>query len=288
MDRAGALKAIRKGAIAAIISGTVTLFVVGMALFSDAEGNLAFWNDPFNLIDVLLIFFLAFGIYRKSRTAAVLLFIYFMFAKIFIALSVGRMQGLLVSLIFLYFYARAIQGTFVFHRLEKQENPDYKTSSVWYLIAGIPLGLCFLLALGFGMLTVTGAFPSTEVLAGDKVPANQVATLVEHNIVESEEEIAYFYSAGMFSILVDGNLLTDRRVVSYFKNAEGELEIYDLYFTDIEHVELVQQGNLLTNSVYQINAYAVDTWFQIVLSAEAEGDKKFIAALQQKILDARQ
>ncbi|GHG66494.1 hypothetical protein GCM10010919_14220 [Alishewanella longhuensis] len=287
MDKNEAIKATKNGAIAATISGVITLAVVSLALYSNAEGDLAFWNDPLNFIDIALLFLCAFGLYRKSRTAAIVLLIYFIFAKIIIALSVGRMPGLIVSLVFLYYFAKAVQGTFVFHRLEKVENPDYKPSPSWYFFVGIPVGLISILAIGYSVLTMTGLVPSTEVLPGSRISAHQVQTLLEQDIIVEGEHIEYFYSAGLFSILDDGNLLTDRRVISYFKDENGQLEIYELLLSEIRSVELVQQGGYFSDSVYQINADEEDTWFQILLSAESGGDLKFVDALR-KMLDKAQ
>jgi hypothetical protein len=67
MNKEDAEKAIKNAWIAGIISGVITL----LAIFFLAG------IDLFNLIDVALIFGLAFGIYKKSRAAAVIMLIYF-------------------------------------------------------------------------------------------------------------------------------------------------------------------------------------------------------------------
>ncbi|MEM7054137.1 MAG: hypothetical protein AAF446_06265, partial [Pseudomonadota bacterium] len=125
--------------------------------------------------------------------------------------------------------------------------------------------------------------PSTEVLAGDKLPRKEIQTLLSEGIIDSDEKVEYFYSAGLLSILEDGNLLTDRRVISYFKNDADEIEIYELFFPDIRNFELIQQGSYLSDSIYQVNGYGEDNWLIIYLSTEAGGDQRFIDALQQKL-----
>src|SRR5688572_26416200 len=119
MDRTEAIKAMKNGAVAACISGTLTLVFFLIATTSNTEGELKLWNDPWIIVDILLIFACAYGIYKKSRFAAILLFCYFIFAKIVIGLETGKMPGIGLALVFLYFYGKAIQGTFVYHRLEK-------------------------------------------------------------------------------------------------------------------------------------------------------------------------
>lgn len=283
MDKIGAIKAAKNGAIAATITGCLTLAVVVFASYSNADADLALWDDPFSVFDAVLAFACAWGMYRKSRAAAVVIFVYFIFSKINIGISIGRIPGLSVALIFLYYYGRAIQGTFAFHRLEKAENPDYRPPPRWYAFIGIPVGLSAIALMSFGTLSMTGAIPSTQVLVGDKLPKNEIETLLSEGIIDEGEVIEYFYSAGITSILEDGNLLTDRRVISYFTNDRSELEVYELFIGDIRSVELVQEGNYLNDSIYQVNSYDKDAWVQILLSKEARGDIRFIESLRNKI-----
>jgi hypothetical protein len=170
---------------------------------------------------------------------------------------------------------------------ENAENPDSRTVPLWRYFVGIPAGLIIFSLTAYGLLAGIGIFPSTEVLAGAKLPDSQLQTLVSENIIDEGETVEYFYSQGLLSILEDGNLLTDRRVISFFENDENELEIYELYFPEIYNVELLHQGSSLEDSVYQVNAYEEDVWLQVFLSTEARGDVRFIEALENKIDKAR-
>ena len=131
------------------------------------------------------------------------------------------------------------------------------------------------------------AIPSTEVLAGDKLPKSEVRTLLSEGIIDDNEQVVYFYSAGVSSILEDGNLLTDRRVISYFTNDENELEVYELFFAEIRNVELVQDGNFLNDSIYKVFSNEGDAWLLLYLSAESRGDIRFVEALREKIGQSR-
>jgi serine/threonine-protein kinase len=105
-----------KGAwIAAVVSGCMTLVVTLVAL--SGKSYLGF--DAWNSIDVLLIFGLAYGIYRKSRTCAVLMFVYFAISKIMLFAQTGQVSGAVFGLVFLYFYGRGVLGTFEYHKLRK-------------------------------------------------------------------------------------------------------------------------------------------------------------------------
>ena len=162
MNREEAIKATRNGAIAGFISGFITLVVITVAIFSN-NGELAAWNDPENFLDVIFVFVCAYGVYKKSRTAAIVLFVYFILSRIFISIEAGKVSGVFMSLVFLYFYAKAIQGAFSYKRIEKLENPNYKPASRVFYIIGIPLFVIFVGLLGVVIMTMTGILPSTQV-----------------------------------------------------------------------------------------------------------------------------
>ena len=131
MNKEEALQATKTGAIVACISGTLTLAVSLFAIWNNSSGRLELWNDPVIFLDILLIFFLAYGIYKKSLTAAVVMFIYFIFARIFVVIETGQVTGIVLGLVFLYFFGKAAQGAFVLQKIGKAESPDNKVKPKW-------------------------------------------------------------------------------------------------------------------------------------------------------------
>lgn len=113
------LRHIRNAWIAACISGVLTL---GVTLLS-MSGTAALGLDAWTLVDVALIFGLAYGIWRKSRVCAVLMLVYFLFSKIVLVVQTGKFQGGLVALIFLYYYFQGVVATFAYQRLVKGSTP---------------------------------------------------------------------------------------------------------------------------------------------------------------------
>jgi hypothetical protein len=110
------LKKIRNAWIAALISAAVTLVVSLLALAGNHVG-------PFTgaeLLDVVFILALAFGISRKSRVCAVVMFVYFVFSKYLLIRQTGQLNGLFMGVVFLYFYALGVAGTFEYHKLRKR------------------------------------------------------------------------------------------------------------------------------------------------------------------------
>ena len=108
---------IRSGWIAATVSAAMTLIMVFVAQNTAEFGEI--WNVS-SLIDVALIAILAIGIYFKSRTTATLMFIYFLLSKIYIVVVTHQVSGLVLGLIFLYFYLQAMIGTYQYHKLMKE------------------------------------------------------------------------------------------------------------------------------------------------------------------------
>lgn len=116
-----AIKAAKTGAIAACIAGILRLPMWFSAIF-DAKGMVELLTTIFLREDLVLIFILAYGIYKKSRTAAVVICVYWLFFIILRFIIAGNIAGAGVNLVFLYFFGKAIQGTFTYHKIEKEKK----------------------------------------------------------------------------------------------------------------------------------------------------------------------
>jgi hypothetical protein len=110
------LKKIKSAWIVGIISGCMTLVLTLIAIYGMSVLGLNVWN----LLDAALIFGLTFGIYKKSRSCAVLMLIYFVGSKIIIIADTGKFSGAIVSIIFIHYYLQGVIGTFAYHKLLKQ------------------------------------------------------------------------------------------------------------------------------------------------------------------------
>jgi len=227
------------------------------------------------------------GMLRYSRSAAIIICVYFIVSKIVIGLETGKISGIGMGLVFVYYFGRAIQGTFVYHRMQKEQNPDYRCAPKWMYYVGIPSGLLVLLVAGFGILTMNGVFPSTEVSSGSKMRQKDRSLLIETGIVQPKEDIKFFYSNGFLSILEDGNVLTDQRVIRYVRDNTKGLKVYEFMFDEIAQVKLIEQGNAINPSIYEIRSFREDAWVRLSLSTEGGGDVAFIEALRNDIHEIR-
>ena len=285
MNREEAIKATKTGALVACFSGVLGIGLIFYAILSNASGHIGLWNDPLAFLDIVLIFILAFGVYKKSRTAAVVMVLYFIFSKIYLIIAGGQLSGntIVFSLVFLYFYVKSVQGAFVFHKIEKQENPNYQPASKVAIYIGIPvIGIVFLL-LGLGLLTDTDFLPATDVQAGEELSKNLKQKLISADIIYEEDSIQYFYSYGLSSILEGGSILTSDRVIIYFPEENQEISVYEIRFEDVSNIELIEDGNFFNDSIYKIQGNSPDNWIKVELSTEGRGDVKFMEALRSEL-----
>ncbi len=114
-------KMIKEGWIAGLVLGTISFLTWFISMLTN-KNVLDLPVDPFGLVDILLIFGLTYGIYRKSRFCAVAMTIYYFIMKLYM-IAITFPTGIF-SIIWLAilttFFVRAMIGTFEYHR--EQEN----------------------------------------------------------------------------------------------------------------------------------------------------------------------
>jgi hypothetical protein len=106
------LKKIRNAWVAGIISTVVTLVFTLLAIAGTSIAGITGWQ----LLDVVLMAGLSYGIYRKSRTCAVLMLVYFLVSKILQVVEGGKPSGIVLALVFFYYYAHGVAATFAYHK----------------------------------------------------------------------------------------------------------------------------------------------------------------------------
>lgn len=153
-------------------------------------------------------------------------------------------------------------------------NPNSRFSAL--NITAVVVGT---LVIGLGVVAMIGGLP-TKVVLGTELSRHQTQLLQANGIIESDEQILMFYSQAYMSILQEGNLITNRRVISYEKEDE-DIWIYDALYHEITDIQIDQKGDRLKDTVVKIE-FAGDQYFFLFLSAEDQGDDRFLEMLQQK------
>ena len=103
------------GLISAFTTLAVTIYV---AQTGEDFQSISTWA----LLDVLLLVCCTFGIFMKSRTAAVIMLVYFFLSKIVQWIVFSQTSYIVFGIIFLIVYFEGVRGCFHWHHLKKQES----------------------------------------------------------------------------------------------------------------------------------------------------------------------
>ena len=169
--------------------------------------------------------------------------------------------------------------------INKTNTSDKKISRRWILYFIVPITSMFVFFLILILLTETSIIPSDSVQKGSELSKGNNIELINNKIISKNDNILFFYSEGIFSILKGGQLITDDKIISYQKNEEGLIEVNEMYFKNVKEVILEQKGSLTSLSTYKIigNENAEYEYITIVLSTQDDKDKDFINAIYKKI-----
>ena len=141
--------------------------------------------------------------------------------------------------------------------------------------------LIIVIVLGLGLLAETQLIPSTKAVKGHELRQATIQQLVDHGVLEADETVQYFYSVGFISYLEDGNLFTDRRVISYQSLDSDEPYLDAATFDEIAGLDISYSESFLDDSLIEVTLKNGDS-FYLYVSAEEKGDRKFFKALEEK------
>jgi len=160
-----------------------------------------------------------------------------------------------------------------------------KKMNRWVKYIILPISSIVLVLAFIGLLTMTSILPNTDVQMGSELSQRNKIELINNGIINKNDKILFFYSEGIFSILEDGQLITNDKIVTYEENEEGLIEIYKMKLKNIKEVVLEEKGSFFSSSIYRIigNEDAESEYIIIYLSIENNKDKDFINAIYRKI-----
>ena len=130
----------------------------------------------------------------------------------------------------------------------------------------------------------------SRVVTGEEIRPADLRFLRAEGMLEDGELPLYFYSIGIFSVADEGNLLTDRRVVSYFRLPfeSARLLISSATFEEIHQIETTYSDSALEDSEVFVQTSAdADDGFYLSLSSEEGGDRTFVNRLTELWNEAR-
>ncbi len=183
--------------------------------------------------------------------------------------------------IFLLFYWRICKhiGDIRVDNVPQYDTPQKSSFMFWVFSALVFVPFLGLVTLG----TYYGdSIPETYVVTGEEIGEGQLAELHEAKIIDEGEEILLFGSSGIFSVLEEGNILTESRAVSYYEDG-GELIVDSIEYGDIKEMYLSHDGEGWLEDT-DIDIYGADEEYilTLMISAEGDGDERFIEVLKNK------
>ncbi len=162
--------------------------------------------------------------------------------------------------------------------IEGKKKPSWLFYVLAFLFCSPILGL---IAIG---TYIGNSAPPSYVVAGAELSQDRTDLLREHSVVEEQEEIVFFYSGGIFSVLETGTILTEERVISYVQDSETEAVSIDaIAYSDIAELYLSGKGDgFLEDTVIDLYRAGDEYVLSVVVSAEKNGDEPVIKMLKSK------
>ncbi len=281
MEMQDAKKAIKVAGIVGYLSAVLTAIVLFVAMAAPDDWEYKTLGDPYLLLDTVIIILLATGVLFRSRACALLLLIHFVVSKIAMFSDLGfEARNLVIAIVIIVIYARAVMGTFVYHRIRREEDPEYRSWRWWMVLLGGPVVGILLLMMIIGMLSTTSVVLPVGVVNGQDLSASNIKKLEDHGIVEPGETIDLFYSTAFSSILEEGNLLTPHRVVSY-ETYEGQLHVYSVPYDEVLGLRVILKGGVIDDTVLELSCEEFEA-IRMPLSTENQGDEKFISEIESR------
>jgi len=261
-----------------VITAGATIYSI---LSNTTEGTFRLWNDWSIIGDIAIIIVLAFFIKRKSRFAASTILIYFLISKIMLFsadLNNLRISSFITSLIIIFFFARGAYATFVYHKLERIENPDYKTPSKKGLFIGVPI-IIFFIVTGWLVAVTPGTM---EVMKSSEISAIIKNKLTEAEVTKKGEKIDFFYSYGISDIIEEGVVFTDEYLI-YYITEEDKTKSYRLPYSNMKEIRLKEKGDYFNDTIIEINFKGSDNWIPVYLNTRLDRDMEVFNKIQSLI-----
>jgi hypothetical protein len=80
------------------------------------NGHPIFGYTIWSLLDAAFIFLLSFGVYKKSRFSALLLFLYYVASNVLLTIDNRQFSGTAAQVVFSFYFLMAVLATFAYHR----------------------------------------------------------------------------------------------------------------------------------------------------------------------------
>jgi hypothetical protein len=146
---------------------------------------------------------------------------------------------------------------------------------------GFGCGCAFLIASPFILFVVASLFGLPDALLTDsQLSESQRAELVAAGVLEEGEEVVFLYADGIWDLLENGAVLTDRRVISY-TGGDGAAESQAVRFAAIRRIDPLYAEGWGENSLIEVEGEDGESIFLLVTNTD-HADHRFYERLQRE------
>lgn len=281
-DLAKAQSRVKTASVLAAISASLTTLFALLGFFvTDVQGALATYLDPWLLIDAAVLWGLALLMYQRSLAGSVFMIVYWSLNIVIAFMTLSGTPGLLVKVYFLYHFINGARGAYILRRANPIRRRSLRRKVAIWSLGGVAATTILILCAST-ILMEAGVVPSYEVEDARSMPARQIAQLQEHGVLEAMETIDLFYSAGITDIMEDRNIITNRRVISYWMDEDQELQVIAVPYSEISEVRVESKGDDMKDSILTVTDNAGDS-FQLIVTIAGNGDDRFLQNIKQRI-----
>ena len=161
-----------------------------------------------------------------------------------------------------------------------KNNAAYSHNSKWsfrhYLLSLLAAPL-----LALTMSSEIGLTPNDSVISGNRVLSHNIKFMQRNGIMDSDDDLIFFYSGAFFNIRDDGNGFTDRHVFSYWNDDNNEFNYETARFDEIKEIKTSWGESWGDDTVIDIIRND-DSKFILFISNSNKKDKDFVNALMSR------
>jgi len=205
------------------------------------------------------------------------------FWAVVVGLAMDPTMGLVGALSFAFFVVFVVHGVdalTTLHIATKGISPEEGLSKPWRFAVAAAVPIVSLLAVIVAVPSQMRLRPESITVAGENLSADHLQALRNAGYVSPTETVRYFYSDGPTSVLEDGNLFTDERIVSYAQLV-NETFHESARFDEVVDLQVLPAGpGESTSSIYVVKDNGAV--FYLLVATLGGGDSLFANALFER------
>jgi hypothetical protein len=183
-------KKIKISWIAGLLIGVVILILAVLSVL-----NIIFFLNvgytASSFIDVIVVFSLTYGIYRKSRVCAILMLVYVLLNQLYASIQTGQWSMGFLTILLIWIFSDGIRALFEYHKI----YPNKKVSSGQVAVKSFAIFVAILVTF-FIYVGIRSSYlkSQNQILNSSNLDIKITKALTDAELIEKGEKILFFYS----------------------------------------------------------------------------------------------